>query len=86
MDRIDKNNNPGTPTKTASGEGFITYGWANADNYAWWEEATSVAIAPDGVTFWATGEYIPEDDEGTTLDWETQVFACQEGQAGGYCP
>jgi hypothetical protein len=85
MDRIDKNNNPGTPTKTASGEGFITYGWANADNYAWWEEATSVAIAPDGVTFWATGEWL-SSNESSCCNWQTQVFACQEGQTGGFCP
>ena len=48
----------------------------------YWEEATTVAIDPqDSLTFWGVGEWLPSN-QGSTLNWNTQVFLCRAGRTG----
>lgn len=93
MVRLNQYGTQGTPLTVFPGN------WPNnlpdgvvenvGNNYnAWdWEEYTSVSIDPaDDVTFWATGQYLPNGNQGTSPVWDTQIFLCQEGVTPGFCP
>ena len=85
MARIDLSNSQSTPAQTVTTTG------ANASDNIW-GEYVSVSIAPDGVTFWRTGEYFDttqtqcpgESGNATTCTWQTQIFNCYKGN--GLCP
>ncbi len=85
MARIDLSNTQSTPAQTVTPNG------ADASDTTW-GEYVSVSVAPDGITFWGTGEYFnptqtecPGESGGsTTCSWQTQIFTCQKGS--GFCP